>query len=100
MSSFYKENPDGIVISIRIQPRAKKIGINGTHDGALKIGVNSPPIDGRANEELTALLAELLDVPKRSISIINGELARDKKVLIAGVTANKVAGLLKKNSYL
>jgi uncharacterized protein (TIGR00251 family) len=98
MNSFFKETPDGIVISIRIQPRAKKIGINGTHDGALKIGVNSPPIDGRANEELTTLLAELLDVPKRSISIIKGELARDKKVLVAGVLANNVADLLKINS--
>jgi uncharacterized protein (TIGR00251 family) len=98
MSSFYKETPDGIVISIRIQPRSKKIGINGNHDGALKIGVNSPPIDGRANEELTALLAEFLDVPKRSISIIKGVLARDKKVLVTGVLANNVAELLKINS--
>lgn len=44
------------------------------------------PVDGAANDELIAILSSTLDIPKRRISVISGERARDKRVLIEGVT--------------
>ena len=73
-------------IDVRVIPRAGKAGIAGKRGDALLIRLNAPPVDGAANGELIELLAGALDVPRRAISIIAGERARQKRVRIEGVT--------------
>ena len=78
-------------LTIRVIPRAGKPGPAGMRDGALLIKLNAPPVEGAANRELIDRLADLLDVPKRSISIVSGDRSRTKRVRVDGVTAEDVA---------
>jgi uncharacterized protein (TIGR00251 family) len=72
-------------VSVRIQARARATEIVGWRDGALVVRVTAPPLDGRANEALCALLAERLRVPKRDVSVVRGATARDKVVAVDGL---------------
>ena len=53
--------------------------------GSYLIRLAAPPVDGAANEALIAFLAEVLDVPRRSIAIVSGQTSRDKRVRVAGI---------------
>jgi len=66
----------------------------GTHGDALKIRVDAPPIDGRANQALLTLLAERLGLPKSRLSILSGESARRKRVLVRGMPASSLVAEL------
>jgi len=83
-----ESTPDGIVIAIRVIPRAGRSGVGGTRDGALLVRLNAPPVDGAANEELIQVLADMLDVPKRAVTIVSGERGRNKRVRVTGVSAD------------
>ena len=76
---------DGVVIDVRVIPRAAKAGLAGARDGALRVRLIAPPVEGAANEELIEILARALDVPKRAVTIIGGERARLKRVRVTGV---------------
>jgi uncharacterized protein (TIGR00251 family) len=83
-----RANADGVTIAVRVQPGAKKTAITGVYsEGAeaqLKIAVQAPPIEGRANEALIAFLAKLFDRPKGAVELVSGELSRSKVFLIRG----------------
>ncbi|MGC2614300.1 MAG: DUF167 domain-containing protein [Terracidiphilus sp.] len=84
-----REVSGGVTLAVRAQPGAKKtaiVGVYGEGDAAqLKIAVQAPPVEGRANEALVAFLAEAFDIPKRSVELVNGELSRSKVFLLRGV---------------
>lgn len=67
-------------IAVRAQPGAKKSAILGLHGERLKIAVQAPPVDGKANAALCAFVAEWLDIPKRAVTLGAGESSRDKRV--------------------
>ena len=71
-----------IILDIYLQPGAKKSELSGVHDGHIKIKVNSPPIDGKANEALILFLSKILKIPKSFIKIISGDKSRIKKISI------------------
>jgi uncharacterized protein (TIGR00251 family) len=77
---------DGVTLEVRVQPGAKKTAIVGVYgDGAdaqLKIAVQAPPIEGRANAALIAFLAELFDLPRGRVELVTGELSRNKVFLL------------------
>jgi uncharacterized protein (TIGR00251 family) len=79
---------DGIVIDIRVIPRAGRSGIAGTRDGALLVRLTAPPVEGAANAELVEVIAKALGVPKRSVTIVSGERSRQKRVGVVGVSAS------------
>ncbi len=85
----FKLHPSGLTVTVRLTPNARKSGFNGlmeTADGktALKISVNVPPEDGKANKALTAFLAKSWKLPKSSISLLSGATNRLKILLISG----------------
>ena len=82
--------PGGVVLEVRVIPRASRSGIGGTRDSALLVRVNAAPVDGAANAELIELLADLLGIPKRSLTIVAGDRGRLKRVRIDGVTKDVV----------
>lgn len=89
MIPYAQETPAGLKIRVRLSPKAKREGIEGIYtdaDGneALKIAVNAPPVDGKANKSLIALLARLWRLPKTSFEIISGQTDRNKMLLISG----------------
>jgi uncharacterized protein (TIGR00251 family) len=72
-------------LEIRVIPRAGRSGFGGRRDGALLVRLAAAPVDGAANDELIALLARTLRIPKRDITIVSGERSRTKRIRIAGV---------------
>ena len=86
--------PDGVILTVRVIPRAARRGPAGIRDNAFLIRLNAPPVEGAANAELVALLAELLDVPARQVTIAGGERSRLKRVRVVGVTAEHARAAL------
>jgi hypothetical protein len=88
----------GVTLAVRAQPGAKKTTIVGVYgEGAtaqLKIAVQAPPIEGRANSALIAFLANLFGIPKSSVELMSGELSRSKVFLLHGITELKAQSLL------
>jgi uncharacterized protein (TIGR00251 family) len=68
--------------------------IAGLMDGALKIRLQAPAVEGRANEALCEFLAEILKTPKSAVRILAGDRSRIKRVEVSGVTAAQVEALL------
>ncbi len=74
---------DGVLLQLSVMPNAKRTEVDGLHDGALRVRLAAPAIDGRANEALVAWLAKSLGVPKRDVEVLRGESSRRKQVAIA-----------------
>ena len=85
---------EAITFTVRAQPRATKSALAGEVEGALKIKIAAPPVDGAANEELIRLLAKLFDVPRRAITILSGATAKNKIVRLHGLTATHLEARL------
>ena len=88
-SSFYRPTPEGFLLSLRVTPNAGRDVIDGveTRDDTstvLRIRVSAVPDKGKANAAVCILLAKALGVPKSSISVVSGETARMKTMLVAG----------------
>lgn len=84
----------GVLIDVRVIPRAGKSGIAGTRDGALLVRLNAPPVEGAANAELIEVLAKALDVPRRSVTLVSGARARQKRLRVSGVSEDEVRSKL------
>ncbi|HPX60765.1 MAG TPA: DUF167 domain-containing protein [Deltaproteobacteria bacterium] len=84
---------DGIVLNLHIQPRASKNEISGIQNGALKIRLTSPPVDGAANKLCREFLSDVFDVPKSSVEIIAGETSRHKRVRITAPDPSRLQGI-------
>ena len=76
-------------LAVRVLPRSSRNSIEWEQE-TLKVRLTAPPVDGAANEALIALLAERLDLPKRSISIVSGLTSRQKIVEIVGMAEEEV----------
>jgi uncharacterized protein len=81
-------------LDVRVIPRAGRSGFCGLRDGALLVRLAAAPVDGAANDELIALIAKALRIPKRDITIVSGERSRSKRVRVAGLDAARVIELL------
>ena|SRR4029077_2032926 len=79
---------------VRVQPRASKNEIAGVMGGALKIRLQAPALENRANEALVEFLALLLKTPKAAVRILSGDRSRTKRIEIRGITKQQVLGLL------
>jgi hypothetical protein len=90
------ENPGAGTISfqVRVQPRASKNEIAGVIGGALKVRLQAPAVENRANESLCEFLAELLKTPKSAVRILSGDRSRTKRLEIRGVTKQQLVALL------
>ena len=85
---------DSVIFLVRVQPRASKDEIAGIFDGALKIRLQAPALEDRANLALCEFLARLLKTPKSAVRILSGERSRIKRVEIRGVTQQQLLALL------
>lgn len=73
---------DRVTFTVRVTPRASTSGLGGERAGALVVRVTAPPLDGRANEAVMALLAEALDVPRSVVRLESGATGRTKVVSV------------------
>jgi hypothetical protein len=88
------EREGAVLIPVRVQPRASRDAIAGIHDGALKVALTAPPVEGEANAALVAFLAKKLGVAKRDVEIVQGATGRQKLVAVRGTTMAAVRALV------
>ncbi len=93
-----KQLPGGVQISLHVLPNAPKSQIIGEHNGALKIKIKAPPVDGKANEAIVEFFSRLLKVSKSSIEILKGDKSKAKKILIHGLTVEVVQSHLQQKN--
>jgi len=84
------DTPDGATFAIKVHPRARKNAITGELGGALKLSLTAPPVEGRANEACIEFLANLLKVPRSSVTIASGQSSRRKVIRVSGASADEV----------
>lgn len=87
----FRDTPEGVLIPVRAQPKASREAVVGVHDGAVKVAVFDPPEKGKANRAIEAVIADWLEVPKSTVSVVQGETSRNKAVLVRGKTVAELA---------
>ncbi|MFO0752482.1 MAG: DUF167 domain-containing protein [Thermodesulfovibrionales bacterium] len=82
----YRKVHEGIIIEVKVIPRSSHTGIAGVMDGTVvKVKLTAPPVEGAANEQLIAFLAERFGIKKSEVVIVKGETSRRKTVKLTGV---------------
>jgi uncharacterized protein (TIGR00251 family) len=89
----YREEGGSLVFAVRVVPRASRTAAAGVHDGALKVRVAAPPVEGAANAELVRFLAKSLSVPARAVEIAGGQTSKTKLMKVAGAKAEDLLRL-------
>jgi len=79
---WLRDEGDALVLSLHVQPSAKRTEVAGAHGGALKLRLAARPIEGEANAALLRWLAEAFGVPQRNVTLLRGETSRAKVVRI------------------
>ncbi|KYZ77231.1 hypothetical protein AXX12_03610 [Anaerosporomusa subterranea] len=92
-----KELPDGVVITVKVQPRSSRNRIVKDTSDSIKAYLNAPPVDGAANHACLALLSELLRVPKSNVLLVSGYKSRTKAIKILGVSAKQFLASIEVN---
>ena len=92
--NWLRADADVVVLSLHIQPGARKTEVVGEHGAALKIRLAAPPVDGKANAALIKFLAQRLGVAQAAVTLISGETSRAKRLRVSGVSAAQVSAAL------
>lgn len=85
-----KEFSNAVTFKVRLTPRSSRNAIVGEHEGALKIALTAPPVEGAANEALVEFLAKVLGIRKSAVKIVSGEKSKNKTVRIEGVNLSSL----------
>ena len=90
----YAEAAGALTFAVRVVPRAAKSEVVGERDGALRVRVAAPPVEGAANEELARVLARAFGVPARAVEIVGGHTSKTKQVRVRGADGAALRRLL------
>jgi uncharacterized protein (TIGR00251 family) len=85
--AFFRVEPDGVMLSVKLQPRASANEIGEPLGNELRIKVTAPPVDSAANEALIRFLADRLDCPRNRIELVRGNTSRHKLLKLHGISA-------------
>lgn len=91
------ESADGVTLPLRVSPRARRSAIDGVVEGALRVRIAAPPVEGAANKAVSAYLARVLGVPRRDVSLLAGEQSRQKVVRVGGLNAAQIRQRLREH---
>ena len=89
-----QESAGSISFAVKVHPRAKKNAITGELGDALKLALTAPPVEGKANQACIEFFANLLKLPRSSVTIAAGQSSRNKLVRIAGISAAEFRHIL------
>ena len=90
----YSEKDRGLTFAVRIAPRASRSEIAGEYNGALRIRIAAPPVEGAANRELIRLLARSFERPQNAVEIISGAASKNKIVHIDGADSARLEQMI------
>ncbi|HEX2728413.1 MAG TPA: DUF167 domain-containing protein [Rubrobacteraceae bacterium] len=92
---FLSRSKNGTLVSLRVSPGARASTLSGTYgEGALKMRVAAPPVEGKANEAVCRYLAKLLGLPRSKVEVVRGACGRDKVALIRDMDPDEVRHIL------
>lgn len=95
MPNWLKQTATGIVLHLHCQPGAKLTKVVGMHDDCLKISLQAPALENKANEMLLSWLSKQLRVPQKQIQLLSGQNSRIKRVEIWGsITSEQIIAVL------
>nr|BAL53011.1 hypothetical conserved protein [uncultured Acetothermia bacterium]BAL60183.1 hypothetical conserved protein [Candidatus Acetothermum autotrophicum] len=87
--AMLREDAEGVVLTVRVKPRARRNAIIGVRNDALLVEVTAPPEQNKANDAVIALLAEALNISKSRVELLSGQTHRDKRLRIWGLTPSQ-----------
>ena len=90
LPAFLCVQADGVLLSVKLQPRASANEIGDALGSELRIKVTAPPVDAAANEALVKLLAQQLDCPRNRVELLRGHTSRHKTLKLYGLAAEAV----------
>ena len=82
----FKRDGNATVITLHLQPGAKRSAVCGMFGDAVKLAIQAPPVDGRANTALRTFIAAQLKLPTAAVTLVSGASGRDKRVRVDGIT--------------
>ncbi len=88
------QSKNGVLIPIRVKPRARANKIDGVRNGVLLLSVSAPPVDSAANDAVIAVLSKALHVAKSTLSLAHGHKSRDKTVAVTQLPEEEIAARL------
>lgn len=91
---MFLEKKEGVVISLFVQPNAPKSQIIGEYNQLLKIKIKSPPVEGKANDEIIRFFSEIFGIAKNKIEILSGDKSKQKRVLVKGLSVSQIQAAL------
>jgi uncharacterized protein (TIGR00251 family) len=83
------EKTGAVIVDIHVIPNASRTQADGEHDGALRVRLHAPPVDGKANLALIAWLADSLGVAKRDIELVRGQTSKRKQLRVSAAACIK-----------
>jgi uncharacterized protein (TIGR00251 family) len=86
----FSEDNRGLSFAVRVVPRASRSEITGEQNGALRVRIAAPPVEGAANQELIKLLAKTFKLPQKAVEIVSGAASKNKIVRIQGADATRL----------
>ena len=94
MKEVYSISRDGIILHVKVVPRASKNEVIGIMGDRLKVKLKAPPVDGEANAEIIRFFSKLLGIPKKQIKILRGLNASSKDILFYNMDENLITRIL------
>lgn len=93
MTSWYRRDPSTgvVVLSLHVQPQARRTEIAGLHGDSLKVRLAAPALENRANEALVAFVAERFGVPRRDVTLVSGDKSREKRLAVRSAADPELA---------
>lgn len=85
MNKNTRKAKEYLIINVKVEPRSSKSGIVGPYGDAIKVKLTSPPVEGKANNELIEVLAKNLGIAKKNVEIISGKSSKNKIVKLFGI---------------
>lgn len=87
---YLRVQSDGVLLAVKLQPRASRTQVDGPVGNELRIKVTAPPVDAAANEALVRFLADVLGCGRNRVELIRGQTSRHKSVKLHGFTLEQV----------
>lgn len=94
LSGWGRATAGGVLLRVRVQPRASRNRFEGVHGDQLRIRLAAPPVAGAANAACVAFLAKCLGIRRSQVRLEAGEKSRDKLIYVTGISLTEVATLL------
>ena len=92
----FKATKGGCLVSLRVQPGASRNAVVGMYGDAVKIALQAPPVDGKANQLLCRLFAEWSGLPKSAVELRSGQTGRSKVLELSGITAEQLKAIMER----